>query len=244
MANMTDSMCQFLMNSFDSFLTTIQGAKVGLITAITTLKTSIRTLQYSATDQLQEMEATVNNKLGDIVPSVGTKDDLTQFVDIINRCPFLTNSPTFSRPLNIMKCAAIAIKESSIGQVDALTSALPEFSVGKNITNLLNTYSPVGFDFSKIVPNCFQIIECLDSICDRDISDRYQSLITNMKQLYLLTTGGFDRGQLYQDLKLNGSKILNIEIGVSTYNNLNNTINSSINKSLSYMKSLGSGLGL
>lgn len=243
MAAINDSVCQYLVNSLDGFIRTLNGARVSLNTTIIMLKTSIRTLQYSALDALQEVEADINNKLGDIVPKVDTKEDLDQLVNIINSCPYLNNHPLFGNPIKMMRSAATAIRQFSIGQTDLLTSAYPEFDIGKTITTLLNQYGPVGFDFTKIIPNCFQIIECIDSLCDNDISDRYLSLTESMNQLYLLTTGGFDRGKLYQDLHLNGNQILNIETGVSTYNNVINTANSEINKSLSYMKSVGSSLG-
>ena len=243
MSAINDSVCQYLVSSLDGFLRTINGAKVLLSGAIIGLKTSIRTLQYSALDALQETEAKVNNSLGDIVPSIDTKDGLDKLVNIIDSCPYLNNHPLFSNPIKMTRSAATTIRQFSIGKTDILTSAYPEFDVGKTITNLLNQYSPVGFGFDKIIPDCFQIIECVDAFCDNDISDRYQSLIENMKQLYLLTTGGFDRGQLYQDLKLNRNQILNIETGVSTYNNVINTVDSEINKSLKYMKDVASGLG-
>jgi len=243
MSAVNDSVCQYLVNSFDVFLRTINGAKASLSGAIIGLKTSIRTLQYSALDALQETEAKVNNSLGDIVPRIDTKEDLDQLVNIIDSCPYLNNHPLFANPIKMTRSAATSIKQFSIGQTDIITSLYPEFDVGKTITALLNQYGPTGFDFTTLVPDCFQIIECIDSLCDNDISDRYQSLIENMNQLYLLTTGGFDRSQLYQDLKLNGNQILNIETGVSTYNNVINTVESEINKSLKYMKNVASGLG-
>jgi len=237
------SMCKYLTNSLDSFSSTINGAKASLRGVIIGAKTAINNLQYSALDELQEIEADINNQLGDIVPSIDTKDKLQQFMDIVKNCPYLNDHPLFGNPIKLMRSAAKSIREFSIGQVDTLTSNFPEFNVGKTITNLLDQYGPTGFDFTSILPSSFQIIECIDSLCDVDISDRYESLTRSMGELYLLTTGGFDRGQLYQDLHLNGNQINNIEVGVSTYNNVVNAVNSEINKGLSYMKSVGPSLG-
>ena len=243
MSSINDSVCTYLINSFDSFLATVNTARASLSGAIITLKTSISNLQYSALDKLQEVEADVNSKLGSIVPSVENKEQLDQLVNIIDSCPYLSNSPSFSNPLKMMRSAATSLRSFSIGKVDLLTNSYPEFDVGKTITNAMNQYGPTGFDFTKSVPNLFQIVDCVDSLCDNDISDRYAALIKTLDDLYILTNGNFDRSKMYADLHLNTNQILNIEVGVSTYNDSLDNINSTIDKSLDYIKGIGSGLG-
>jgi hypothetical protein len=211
--------------------------KAAVYGPINLVKTTLQTLQYAAISAINGAVDDINNSIDDIVPKF---DDaaIREILNIIRNCPFLCEDLNFKNPITLLRSIEQESKNLAASTLHSLTSALQEFSAAQLINSLINRYKPDGFNLTIKIPKIFQIIDCIEVICDTDISGRITTLNNYLIQLYILSDGNFDRYRLYSDIHMSPSQILNIETALDSISGVGADIEQSFSDGISYVKNL------
>jgi hypothetical protein len=232
-----NNICQKLDNSFTGFLGIVSSAYTAVSGSINSIKTMIKGMQYSAINILQQAATQVDSGLNNAIPDIQS-DELTEMINIINSCPFLKDDKTLGNPLTLIRTLNSSMRADAQSVFNALTSSLAEFNVAKLMYALFVIYSD-EFKFEDIIPNMYEIIDCIDALCpNTDISSKIITFGNYVDKLYLLTDGTFDKVTFFNELSLNVEKSAKIDIGLTSYKNMRDRINDSITNGVDLVKSL------
>jgi hypothetical protein len=232
-----NTVCQKLITEFDAVLKLLAIVKAAVYGPINTIKTTLQTMQYAAIGAINSAVEDINNNIDDIVPDI---DDaaIREILNIIRNCPFLCEDLNFKNPVTLLRSIESETKNLAASTINSLTSGLYEFSAAQLIDSMIHKYGPKGFNLTTKIPKIYQIIDCVDALCDDDISSRVTAFNNYLVQLYILSDGNFDRYRLYTDINMSPSQKLNIETALDSLLGIVEDIDSSLDSGVDYAKSL------
>lgn len=232
-----NTVCQKLITEFDATLKLLAIVKAAVYGPINTIKTTLQTMQYAAISAINSAVEDINNNIDDIVPDI---DDsaIREILNIIRNCPFLCEDLNFKNPVTLLRSIESETKNLAASTINSLTSGLREFAAAQLIDSMINKYGPKGFNLTTKIPKIYQIIDCVDALCDDDISSRITAFNNYLVQLYILSDGNFDRHKLYTDINMSPSQKLNVETALDSLLGVARDIDSSLASGVDYAKSL------
>lgn len=232
-----DTVCQKLITEFDAVLKLLAIVQAAVYGPINTIKTTLQTMQYAAISAVNSAVDDINNNIDDIVPDI---DDsaIREILNLIRNCPFLCEDLNFKNPVTLLRSIENETKNLAASTINSLTSGLQEFSAAQLIDSIINKYGPKGFNLTTKIPKVYQIIDCVDALCDDDISSRVTAFSNYLTKLYILSDGNFDRYKLYTDINMTPSQKLNIETALDSLLGIAIDIDNSLASGVDYVKSL------
>lgn len=231
-----NSICQKLDYALTGFVTVVAGAYTAVSSTINATKTLIAGMQFSAINVLNNAAAAVDTGLNAAIPDF--TDEFADLLVMINSCAFLRTDKTLGNPLTMIRTLKGSLRGNSQTVFDTLTSSLAEFNVAKLMDSLFVSYDDV-FDFGKIVPDIYTIIDCIDSLCpNTDITTQVLAFEKYVDKLYLLTDGKFDQIKFFDELGLSAAKVSKIDIALTSYSDMRSRIDVSITDGVNFAKSL------
>jgi len=232
----TNNICAKLDASLTGFIATASGAYKAISSSINTIKTTISGMQFSAIDTLQHAAAQVDAGLNLAIPDF--TDEFTDVLNMINSCAFLKTDKTLGNPLTMIRSLKGSIRADAQNVFNSLTAGIAEFNVSELMDSVFVRYDD-EFKFNEIIPNIYQIIDCIDSLCpNTDITSKILIFENYTNKLYLLANGRFDTSKFFDELGLDVEKVSKINIGLNSYSDMRSKIDASISNGVEFAKSL------
>lgn len=181
--------CSKLTNEYDNRYTQINSTRSDLNSYINTLKLNIASnTGYAPHEYIRNYENDVESNINNMVP------DLTQFdeiVDLINRCTFTKNDSMLSHPSTMTRNILNSVLSNANNFLHNLASLIPtEYALANTINNLMNHLK--FFNMNLVIPESFQLLNCMSAICGTDISSRLSQLNSFLSLFNLTPLGTFD----------------------------------------------------
>ncbi len=234
MSIVTNTICQKLESDFNQMNSQISKYRKAIRNSISSVKTVIQALTYSAVDAINNASDELNDNIDDYVPKFNSQDKIDEIQDIINSCTYLQTSNL--DVLSILRLIDDSTRDTIDDLINSVISSLPEYDVAKLLNNIMKQYTQ--WDVADLIDKLFKVLDCIEAICGRDVSVDISEIEDLLADMYLLSTGEFDCTTLYSDLSLNVSEIYNISTCLTTYNNLMTKISTNISSGISFVKSL------
>lgn len=234
---MKKMLCKKLITELDAILALLKIVKMAVYTPINNIKTALQILQSSAVEDISTAINDINNSTDDMVPDI---DDsvIREILNIIQNCPFLCKDLNFKNPVTLLKTIENETKSLASDLINNLTSGLQTFSVAKLIDALIKKYSPKGFNLTTKIPKAIEIIDCVEVLCDIDITSKIHQICQYLNDLHILADGNLDRYGLYIDAGLDITRSLLVDEAIDSLIGVGHDIDVSLDKGVKYAKSL------
>jgi hypothetical protein len=232
-----DMMCTKLVTELDAVLALLKIVKIAVYGPINTIKTALQILQASVVEDIHNAINDINNNIDNMVPDI---DDsaIREILNIIQNCPFLCKDLNFKNPVTLLKTIELETKSLAGDLINDLTSGLQTFSVAKLMNDLINKYGPKGFALDTKIPKVIEVIDCIEGLCDIDITSKIHQICQYLKDLHILSTGNLDRYGLYTDAGLDITRSSLVDEALDSLISVGHDIDVSLDKGVKYAKSL------
>jgi len=158
--------------------------------------------------ELAAINADIANAISVEMPDFSNVNDI---IDVLNGCSIVQGN-VLRNPDNVFLSVQKSISEAITSSIDAVNTgvdALLEFAVA-NLIYLFETWlDNVGIPAKLLAFD--DILLCVDSICKRDITSKFDNLTSLLEGMGLTIDGELNRVEIYANASLSTTQILNIE---------------------------------
>ncbi len=227
--------CNTFEAEVDMLMTTVKTAVSMIKARILDLQDAIDVLK----DKLPSSQDLLNFKLSELDDALADDapdfSDLDKIQEILISCSILQEMlqfPNFASILDSYLRDLDNLISQTLEDALALLEALVEYPVAYLI-NMINGFIE-SYDLSIDVQRLRDLLQCINAVCDRDVSLELLEINNLLDGAYLTSGAGLDTSRLYSEGGLNPQHILNVTMCV-------NRIESSTSNAISSVQSEVSG---
>ncbi len=230
----TNTICMKLESDFDAMNSQLSKLRKAAKAPINNLKTQIQALKYSAVEALESVAGELHDNIDNYTPKFNDQDKIDEMTNIINSCTYLQNVD-----IDILKMIRL-VNDAANNMIDdlinPLISSLGEFDIAKLLNQLMKNFNV--WDLSNLIQNLLNVLDCIESICGRDVSLDIAEIESLMADMYALSDGNMDTTSLYGDLGLIPSQIYNINKAYTSYSELMTKTQTNIQEGINFIKNI------
>jgi len=134
---------------------------------------------------------------------------------------------------------AESLQDGASDLLNSIYSGMPELGIANALNDLLDSVSV--FNFMDLIPKMDGLLNCLSSICGRDVQSRMDNMNSLVSDLYLNDDGSMNLGSMMDSAGLDADKIASLTGVTDTVTTVKANITTSINDGISFAKSKASG---
>lgn len=232
MAIVQSAICNKMGEDADKILDKLDTMKGVIQQGIKDFRKILETMSWSIpTDVLTAAENVLANA-GSLIPDISEWQDV---MDTLLSCAFLKDA--YSSPTAVVKSISDKITGASAEGIEALAGSLPEFSAAKAFDSVTSGVQTAKVDVD--VTSVQGALACLASICGVDITSRTTRLNDFLSSCSLTSSGNPDLSKIMSDAGITDpSKIANMNVATSTFNNVQGQVKNSISQGTNVVKFL------
>lgn len=190
---------------------------------------------YEERNKINSAIADINRNMDEIVPAVA---DFNEILDILEQCAYLQVNTFLSDPITLTNQILQYLKNNAMDVLFTVTD-LVEMTLSRlmqDFTDLIPPIEVTGFE-------AYGLIHCLSAMCGRtNLENSYARMHNAFHDLCLNGIGTFDinrwylKGDLYVNDPLDLMHIENMNMSVSTINNVYKSVESNTNQAIENFK--------
>jgi hypothetical protein len=239
---LTSAVCGKLVNEFDKTLNTLLGCKAVMNPMLEALKAQLNNTVFSPPASLLNGINQVNALINQI-PALDTVRNLEELARIVAQCAFFNVSPMLKNPVNLIRGLQQALNTDFYGKILNIGSALglPELGLGNDISKIQGFMDKFRLD--NLIPTTNLAIQCINKICNIDISQRLARYNLLEKALHLTSGGALNLPEIYNLCNLSSVAISNMTLSVASVGSIVDGVNKNISTGVAAVKKITDWVG-
>src|SRR4030042_1721007 len=239
---LTNAVCGRMVTELDRTLNTLLGCKAVLNPMLQSLKSKLNTTIFSPPAALLNGVNQVNS-LANQIPALDTVRNLEEVSKIISQCTFFNVHPMLKNPVNLIRNIQQTLNTDFYSKILNIgsTLGLPELGLGNDISRIQQFMNKFRLD--NLIPTTNLAIQCINKICDIDISQRLARYNLLEKALHLTSGGVLNLPGIYNLCNLSSISISNMNLSVASVGSIIDGINKNIATGVAAVKKITDWVG-
>lgn len=245
-SGLENTVCNKLSGEFDKIYNSINGVSSQFDKIKKQITSQLDSMNFSTDDILNDAIGNLSSALDSKLPSLD-ESSLSDIINIINNCNFLSDDPILKNPLSLLNNAKDDLLSDFDLQLNDLKDSIPEFGTGNLINSLKDLLDPDGNDLTNNFKNLDKIINCVNSICGSGFSSSLSDMIDKTNEIYSAmgvvddplssSYGTLDIDSIYSSVGLSSDNISKINSVTSSINSGKSKIKNTLSSASSIAKS-------
>jgi len=232
-----ESMCNSLNQQFDAIIDPISKAKSTYQRTLRDFRSGLASISFSPFEDVQTALDGIRDAASAVIPG-DALSDMNDIKNMIDGCSYLS---AFS-PVSSIVSGATGMFGAIDDFINDAAAGTPEFGLGGLADSLINMLGGGGLPGGNVLSDLFrqadELINCLSTICGRDVSSKIATVEGLMGDFELNDSYELDLETIYSDIGLSAGDITNMDTTIGGITNIKDSASTAMNNTVSAIKDL------